>query len=175
MNATPKFLAATAHVDDAAIHPLPNSRKVYVGDLKVPMREVSQSDTPTMFGGEKNPPVFVYDCSGPYSDPAARIDIRSGLPALREPWILGRNDTELLKEPSSSFGKQRLADPKLAELRFNLKRNPRKGKGNVTQMHYARKGIITPEMEFIAIRENRKASVWLSEKVFPPMNPSSAA
>ncbi|MEO8144909.1 MAG: phosphomethylpyrimidine synthase ThiC, partial [Betaproteobacteria bacterium] len=154
MNANPKFLASTAHVDEAAIKPLPNSRKVYVGKLKVPMREVSQSDTPTMFGGEKNPPVFVYDCSGPYSDPAAKIDIRSGLPALREPWILGRNDTELLKEPSSRFGKERLADPKLAELRFNLKRNPRKGTGNVSQMHYARKGIITPEMEFIAIREN---------------------
>ena len=154
MNANPKFLEATAHVDDAAIKPLPNSRKVYVGELKVPMREVSQSDTPSMFGGERNPPVYVYDCSGPYTDPAARIDIRSGLPALRDPWILGRNDTVLLKEPSSSFGKERLADPKLAELRFNLKRNPRKGIGNVTQMHYARKGIITPEMEFIAIREN---------------------
>ena len=154
MNANPKFLAATAHVDDAAIKPLPNSRKVYVGDLRVPMREVSQSDTPTMFGGERNPPVFVYDCSGPYTDPAAKIDIRSGLPALREPWILARNDTELLEEPSSRFGKERLADPGLAELRFNLKRNPRKGKGNVSQMHYARKGIVTPEMEFIAIREN---------------------
>ena len=87
MNANPKFLAATAHVDDAAIKPLPNSRKVYVGPLRVPMREVSQSDTPSMFGGEKNPPIYVYDCSGPYTDPAAKIDIRSGLPALREPWI----------------------------------------------------------------------------------------
>jgi phosphomethylpyrimidine synthase len=154
MNANPKFLAATAHVDDAAIKPLPNSRKVYVSDLKVPMREVSQSDTPSMFGGEKNPPLFVYDCSGPYTDPAAKIDIRSGLPALREPWISGRGDTEILKGPSSSFGQERLADVKLAELRFNLRRNPRKGKSNVTQMHYARRGIITPEMEFIAIREN---------------------
>jgi phosphomethylpyrimidine synthase len=154
MNANPKFLATTAHVDEAAVKPLPNSRKVYVGELKVPMREVSQSDTPSMFGGEKNPPVYVYDCSGPYTDPDAKIDIRSGLPALREPWILARGDTELLNSPSSAFGKQRLADPKLAELRFNLKRNPRKGRGNVTQMHYARQGIVTPEMEFIAIREN---------------------
>src|SRR5712671_5546905 len=154
MNANPKFLAATAHVDDAAVHPLPSSRKVYVGNLKVPMREVSQSDTPSMFGGEPNPPIYVYDCSGPYSDPAAKIDIRSGLPALREPWILGRNDTELLTGPSSSFGRERLADAKLAELRFNLKRNPSRGKSNVTQMHYARRGIVTPEMEFIAIREN---------------------
>src|SRR5712672_124550 len=154
MNAHPKFLAATAHVDDAAIKPLPNSRKVYVGNLRVPMREISQSDTPSMFGGERNPPVYVYDCSGPYTDPAAKIDIRSGLPALREPWILERNDTELLTGPSSSFGRERLADAKLAELRFNLKRNPRRGKSNVTQMHYARRGIVTPEMEFIAIREN---------------------
>ena len=94
MNANPKFLAATAHVDDAAIHPLPNSRKSYVQgsrpDIRVPMREITQSDTPSMFGGESNPPVFVYDCSGPYSDPAAKIDIRSGLPALREPWILAQ-------------------------------------------------------------------------------------
>src|SRR5712671_5835251 len=154
MNANPKFLAATAHVDDAAVHPLPSSRKVYVGNLKVPMREVSQSDTPSMFGGEPNPPIYVYDCSGPYSDPAAKIDIRSGLGPLREPWILERNDTELLSGPSSSFGKERLADAKLAELRFNLKRNPREGKSNVTQMHDAREGSVTPEMEFIAIREN---------------------
>ncbi|MFZ2159363.1 MAG: phosphomethylpyrimidine synthase ThiC, partial [Bradyrhizobium sp.] len=161
MNANPKFLAATAQVDDAAVKPLPNSRKVYVGELRVPMREVSQADTPSMFGGEMNPPVYVYDCSGPYTDPAAKIDIRSGLPALREPWILARNDTELLREPSSSFGKERLADPKLAELRFNLKRNPRKGKSNVSQMHYARKGVITPEMEFIAIRENLQREAYI--------------
>jgi len=161
MNANPKFLAATAQVDAAAIKPLPNSRKVYVGKLRVPMREVSQADTPGMFGGEQNPPVFVYDCSGPYTDPAAKIDIRSGLPALREPWILARNDTELLREPSSQFGRERLADPRLAELRFNLKRNPRKGKGNVSQMHYARKGIVTPEMEFIAVRENLQREQYL--------------
>src|SRR6266850_972741 len=161
MNANPKFLAATAHVDDAAIKPLPNSRKAYVGNLRVPMREVSQSDTPTMFGGEQNPPVFVYDCSGPYTDPAVKIDIRSGLAALREPWILERNDTELLSGPSSRYGVERLNDPKMAELRFNLKRKPRKGKSNVTQMHYARRGIITPEMEFIAIRENLERSQYI--------------
>src|SRR5215510_11272976 len=126
MNANPKFLAATAHVDDAAIKQLPNSRKVYVGDLRVPMREVSQADTPSMFGGEKNPPIYVYDCSGPYTDPDARIDIRSGLPALREKWIMGRGDTVQLSGPSSQYGVERLNDPKLAELRFNLKRNPRK-------------------------------------------------
>jgi phosphomethylpyrimidine synthase len=161
MNANPKFLAATAHVDDAAIKPLPNSRKVYVGSLKVPMREVSQADTPSMFGGEKNPPIYVYDCSGPYSDPAAKIDIRSGLPALRDPWIFQRGDVETLQGPSSAYGQERLNDPKLAELRFNLKRNPRRGKSNVTQMHYARKGIITPEMEFIAIRENLQREAYI--------------
>ncbi|MGH8673789.1 MAG: phosphomethylpyrimidine synthase ThiC, partial [Burkholderiales bacterium] len=154
MNANPKFLAATAQVDDAAVKPLPNSRKIYVGNLQVPMREVSQSDTPGMFGGEKNPPLYVYDCSGPYSDPAATIDIRKGLPALREPWILERNDSALLAGPTSEYGKARLADPKLAEMRFHLKRLPRRGRGNVSQMHYARRGIVTPEMEFIAIREN---------------------
>jgi phosphomethylpyrimidine synthase len=161
MNANPRFLAATAHVDDAAVKPLPNSRKVYVGNLKVPMREVSQSDTPGMFGGEPNPPLFVYDCSGPYTDPAAKIDIRKGLPALREPWIRERNDSELLAGPTSAYGKERLADPKLAELRFDLKRNPRKGRGNVSQMHYARKGIITPEMEFIAVRENLQREAYI--------------
>jgi phosphomethylpyrimidine synthase len=158
MNANPKFLAATAHVDDAAVKPLPNSRKVYVEgsrpDIRVPMREIAQADTPTMFGGEKNPPVYVYDCSGPYTDPAARIDIRSGLPPLRQKWIEERNDTEVLAGPSSRYGQERLNDPKLAELRFNLKRLPRRGRSNVTQMHYARRGIVTPEMEFIAIREN---------------------
>jgi phosphomethylpyrimidine synthase len=156
MNANPKFLAATAHVDDAAVQPLPNSRKVYVGPLRVPMREVSQSDTPSMFGGEKNPPVFVYDCSGPYTDPAAKIDIRSGLPALRESWIEQRGDSEVLDGPSSAYGRERLNDPKLAELRFDLHRKPRRARtgGNVSQMHYARRGIVTPEMEFIAEREN---------------------
>ena len=91
MNATDKFIASSAHVDEAAIAPLPNSRKIYVEgsrpDIRVPMREISQADTPTGFGGEKNPPIFVYDCSGPYTDPTARIDIRSGLPALRQGWI----------------------------------------------------------------------------------------
>src|SRR5688500_212661 len=156
MNAIPKFLAATAHVDEAAVRPLPNSRKIYVGPLKVPMREVSQADTPGMFGGEKNPPIYVYDCSGPYTDPAAKIDIRSGLAPLREPWILQRNDSEQLAGPSSAYGRERLGDPKLADLRFDLHRKPRRalsGK-NVSQMHYARRGIITPEMEFIAVREN---------------------
>jgi phosphomethylpyrimidine synthase len=160
MNANPKFLAATAHVDDAAVKPLPNSRKAYAQgsrpDLRVPMREIRQADTPTMLGGEANPPLYVYDCSGPYTDPQARIDIRSGLAPLRSRWIEERGDTELLPGPSSRYGIERLVDPNLAELRFNLKRAPRRARRgmNVSQMHYARKGLVTPEMEYIAIREN---------------------
>src|SRR5919197_1704940 len=147
MNANPRFLAATAQVDDAAIQPLPSSRKVYVGPLRVPLREITQT------GG--NPPIYVYDTSGPYTDPEARIDIRKGLPALREPWIDARGDTTLLAGPTSEYGRRRLADPKLAELRFDLHRQPRRGKC-VTQMHYARNGIVTPEMEYIAVRENQR-------------------
>ncbi len=154
MSANPKFLAATAHVDEAAVQPLPNSRKVYVAgtreDVRVPMREISQS--------AGNPPIFVYDTSGPYTDPAARIDIRKGLPALRERWIEARADTQLLEGPSSEYGRRRLGEAKLAELRFELKRSPRRARPGacVTQMHYARRGIVTPEMEFIAIRENQR-------------------
>src|SRR5689334_286921 len=160
MSANPKFLSATAQVDEAAVKPLPNSRKVYVtgtrSDIRVPMREISQSDTPASFGAEKNPPIFVYDCSGPYTDPNVKIDIRSGLAPLRGRWIEERGDSELLAGPSSRYGVERLSDPKLAELRFNLKRAPRRAKAgmNVSQMHYARRGMVTPEMEYIAIREN---------------------
>jgi phosphomethylpyrimidine synthase len=158
----PLFNAENAHVDAAAIEPLPNSRKIYVEgsrpDIRVPMREISQADTPAGMGVEKNPPIYVYDCSGPYTDPAVKIDIRSGLAAMREGWIAERGDTETLGKLSSDYGQQRLNDPELAELRFNLQRAPRRAKlgKNVTQMHYARQGIITPEMEYIAIRENQK-------------------
>ena len=115
MNATEKFIAADAHVDNAAIAPLPNSRKVYAGgsrpDIRVPMREISQSDTPTAMGGEKNPPIYVYDCSGPYTDPTATIDIRTGLVDLRQSWIAERNDTEagriaLPRPPSQATPRQ---------------------------------------------------------------------
>jgi phosphomethylpyrimidine synthase len=167
MNANPKFASADAHVDAAAVQPLPNSRKIYVTgsreDLRVPMRAVSQADTPTGFGGEKNPPVYVYDTSGPYTDPEATIDIRSGLPALRARWIAERGDTEQLAGLSSAFGRERDADPATAGLRFNLQRNPlRASPGrNVSQMHYARQGIVTPEMEFVAIRENQLRAEYL--------------
>ena len=168
MNATDKFVATSAHVDEAAISPLPNSRKIYIEgsrpDIRVPMREITQADTPTGFGGEPNPPIFVYDCSGPYSDPAATIDIRSGLPALRAAWIEARGDSEELSGLSSEFGRLRAADPSLDELRFpGLHRKPRRAKAgaNVSQMHYARRGIVTPEMEFIAIRENLNRAAYL--------------
>ena len=161
MNANPKFLSATAHVDEAAVKPLPSSRKVYVqgsrADIQVPMREISQSDTPASFGAQRNAPIFVYDTSGPYTDPRAAIDIRNGLKPLRERWIEERSDTEWMAGPTSIYGRTRLDDAKLAQMRFNLQRTPRRARSgvNVSQMHYARKGIITPEMEFIAIRENQ--------------------
>jgi phosphomethylpyrimidine synthase len=166
---SPKFLSATATVDEAAIRPLPNSRKIYVEgsrpDIRVPMREISQSDTEASFGGEKNPPVVVYDTSGPYTDPDVAIDIRSGLPCPRTPWIVERGDTDELPGPTSAYGIARLADPALAALRFNLHRKPRRARdgANVTQMHYARRGIITPEMEFVAIRENMRRKEYLEE------------
>ncbi len=114
MNANPKFLSADARVDAAAIAPLPNSRKVYVTgsrpDIRVPMREISLADTPTGFGGEKNPPIYVYDTSGPYTDPDASIDLRTGLPALRPGWIDERGDTEILPGLTSAYGRERAAD-----------------------------------------------------------------
>ncbi|MBI4985312.1 MAG: phosphomethylpyrimidine synthase ThiC, partial [Rhodocyclales bacterium] len=158
MNAKDKFIAAQAHVDAAAIAPLPSSRKIYVAgsrdDIRVPMREITQ--TPT--GDESNPPIHVYDCSGPYTDPDARIDIRAGLAPLRAGWIAERGDTEELPGLTSDYGRAREADADLSGLRFDLKRRPRRAKAgaNVTQMHYARQGIVTPEMEFVAIRENQR-------------------
>uniref|UniRef100_UPI003571345C phosphomethylpyrimidine synthase ThiC n=1 Tax=Chitinilyticum piscinae TaxID=2866724 RepID=UPI003571345C len=142
------------------MQPLPNSRKVYVEgsrpDIRVPMREISQDDTPTMFGGEQNPAIYVYDCSGPYTDPAAKIDVRKGLEPIRAAWIEERNDTEILDGLTSEYGRMREADASLDHLRFDLQRKPRRAKtgANVSQMHYARKGIVTPEMEYVAIREN---------------------
>ena len=144
MNASDKFLAERAQVDGAAIAPLPNSRKVHLEgsrpDIRVPMRQISQADTPTGFGGEPNPPIYVYDCSGPYTDPQASIDIRTGLPALRARWIEERGDTEVLSDLSSEFGRVRAADSKLDELRFpGLHRKPRRAKAgaNVTTLPMA--------------------------------------
>src|SRR5574343_31068 len=182
MNVKQPFVANQAHVDEPAIAPLPNSRKIYIEgsrpDIQVPMREISQADTPTGMGGEQNPPIFVYDCSGIYSDPAAKIDIRSGLPALRAQWIAERGDTEELTDLTSEYGRQRAADQSLDELRFpGLHRKPRRAKAgaNVSQMHYARKGIITPEMEYVAIRENLNRRAYIeSLKATGPMGDKMA-
>ena len=170
MNATDKqlkknidqFLNETASLDPEALKSFAKSKKVYVTgsrtDLKVPFREISLSDTPSSFGAEKNPPVMVYDTSGPYTDPDYQIDIRNGLPSLRSQWIDERNDTEFLDGPSSVFGHERKTNPELTKMRFNLLRQPRRAKTgkNVSQMHYAKQGIVTPEMEYIAIRENQR-------------------
>jgi phosphomethylpyrimidine synthase len=155
-----KILSQTAKVDRASVQPFTGSHKIYIEgsrpDMRVPMREVILSDTPTELGGEKNAPVRVYDTSGPYTDSAIDIDLRKGLPSVRSAWIEERNDTEILNDSHSEFTNARLSDPKLAALRFNLTRKPRRAKKgmNVSQLHYARRGIITPEMEYIAIREN---------------------
>lgn len=140
------------------------SKKVYVKgmrpDIKVPMREIQLSPTAGTFGEEENPPVRVYDTSGPYTDPTYVIDIAKGLPAIRSPWIKERSDTESYKgreiKPEDNGYKDE-NDPRANHQVFpGLERQPlraKKGK-NVTQLHYAKKGIITPEMEFIALREN---------------------
>ena len=137
----------------------PGSRKVYVSGecaghrLAVPTREIA------LAGGERsNPPLNVYDSSGPYTDPDTAIDLRGGLSPIRDAWIRARGDIVDLPAVSSQYGRQRLEDARLAALRFPNMRRPRVARagGNVTQMHYARKGIITPEMEFIATRENQR-------------------
>ena len=147
--------------------PFPSSRKVYVQsrrpDVRVPMREITLTPTRTSGAAEENGSFLVYDTSGPYTDPHSEIDIRLGLAALRRPWILERADVEELAAVSSEYGRMRAADPKLDDLRFAHLRKPLRAQPgmNVSQMHYARKGLITPEMEFIALRENlrRKESL----------------
>lgn len=143
--------------------PFPNSKKVYVsGELfpiKVAMREIAQHPTKLSNGAvEVNPPITVYDTSGPYTDENAAIDIRKGIVRLREQWILDRGDVKVLDGITSAYGRERLADQSLDDLRFAYSHKPKvamEGR-NVTQLHYARKGIITPEMEYIAIRENQR-------------------
>ncbi|PKM31910.1 MAG: phosphomethylpyrimidine synthase ThiC [Gammaproteobacteria bacterium HGW-Gammaproteobacteria-11] len=153
---------ATSGADSASTKAFPNSRKIYVtgsrSDIRVPMREIRLADTQTDKGIEPNAPVLVYDTSGPYTDPAVSIDLRAGLADVRSAWIADRHDTEVLSGLSSEFGKTRLADERLDHMRFAHVRTPRRAKAgrNVTQMHYARQGIITPEMEYVAIRENMK-------------------
>ncbi|MGF1680814.1 phosphomethylpyrimidine synthase ThiC [Photobacterium minamisatsumaniensis] len=158
-------LEAKQFIESLTAQPYPNSQKVYVtgsrDDIRVPMREITLADS--LIGGTKDEPAFepnepvrVYDTSGYYTDPEHQIDIYSGLPKLRESWIAERGDTELLDDLSSAYSKERLADDTLDELRFGERSRVRRAVtgANVTQLHYARKGVITPEMEFIAIREN---------------------
>lgn len=145
------------------IQPFPGSQKVYRtgsrADVRVPMREIQQTPSQRLHDHEEiyNPSVIVYDTSGPYTDPSADIDVRKGLPPVRKNWIEERQDIEPLAEVSSIYGRARANDPALQAIRFHLRRPPLRAKAghNVTQLHYARKGIITPEMEFIAIRENQ--------------------
>ncbi len=158
-------LEAKQFIDSLTAQPYPNSQKVYVEgsrpDIQVPMREIALADS--LVGGTKDQPILepneairVYDTSGFYTDPEQDIDIYAGLPKVRETWITERNDTELLDELSSAYSKERLADDTLDELRFGERARIRRAKEGacVTQLHYARQGVITPEMEYIAIREN---------------------
>lgn len=163
MSANPdNILSHTASVDERITQPIPNSKKIYVSgsrdDIRVPMREIHCSPTQTQKGLEQNTSITVYDTSGPYTDPDVAIDIRKGLGTLRESWIEERADTQRLDKLTSEYGQQRLDDNNLTHLRYAHTPNPRVAKAgaNVSQMHYAKKGIITPEMEFIAIRENQR-------------------
>ncbi|HXO99097.1 MAG TPA: phosphomethylpyrimidine synthase ThiC [Luteibacter sp.] len=163
MNAMPSDLARAAReLSQSVTAPIAGSRKIHVTgsrpDLRVPMREIAQSATPTLFGGEDNPSIVVYDTSGPYTDPDHAVDLAAGLPPVRAPWIMERGDVERLDGLSSSFGRGRANDSRLDAIRFAGTRSPLRAKAgaNVTQMHYARQGIVTPEMEYIAIRENQR-------------------
>lgn len=138
----------------------PASSKTYLTgsrpDIRVPLRTILQTATRTEHGEMPNPPIPVYDTSGPYSDPDVRIDLKAGLPPVRAKWIEERGDTEVLPGLSSEYGRARANDPVTAHLRFAQLTNPRRAKAgaNVTQMHYARRGIVTPEMEYVALRES---------------------
>jgi phosphomethylpyrimidine synthase len=163
MNALPSDLVRqTQELSDHVTRPIPGSRKIHVTgsreDLRVPLREVVLSDTPLMFGAEKNAPMTVYDTSGPYTDPDYSVDLSAGLPALRARWIAERGDVEELPGLTSEFGRKRASDHKLDAVRFPNLHRPLRGRAgaNVTQMHYARQGIVTPEMEFVALRENQR-------------------
>ncbi|NUZ10495.1 phosphomethylpyrimidine synthase ThiC [Pseudoalteromonas sp. McH1-7] len=157
--------AAAEFIHNLKGQPFPNSHKVYVdGDqagVRVGMREITLSDS--FVGGtednpvfESNDPIRVYDTSGPYTDPEVPVDVRAGLPKFREQWIVERDDTEMLESVTSQFSQQRMADEGLDHIRFEHLPKIRRAKAgkNVTQMHYARQGIVTPEMEYVAIREN---------------------
>ena len=166
MSAKPEdFLIQPEKLKAISHEPFPNSKKIYEtgsrSDLRVPMREITLTDTIRDDSRKPNPPVTVYDTTGPYTDPTVTIDVHQGLPAVRQSWIEERADTEILSAVSSEYGRIRSIDPKLGGIRFPHTKPPRRAKTghNVTQMHYARRGMITPEMEFIAIRENQRLEI----------------
>ncbi len=161
MSAIPEdFVLKATQLSEEVTQPFSGSRKVYIEgsrpDIRVPMREISQAATHTDNGVEENPPITVYDTSGPFTDPDVTVDLMKGMPDVRSRWIEERADTEWLQGPTSDYGQQRQSAPELAHLRFEHIRTPRRAKAgkNVSQMHYAKQGIVTPEMEYIAIREN---------------------
>ena len=163
MNAVPTDLIRdTERLSESVTRPIPGSRKIHVPgsrpDMQVAMREIAQAQTPTLFGGEDNPAITVYDTSGPYSDAGVHIDLAAGLAPLRARWIEARGDTEALTALSSAFGREREVNRRLDDVRFPNRPLPRRAKAgaNVSQMHYARRGIVTPEMEYVAIRENQR-------------------
>ncbi len=170
MSALPEsFIQQTTQLSQAARQPFPNSRKLYLegsqAGVRVPVREVTLTPTQTAQGAQLNPPVYLYDTSGPYTDPAVAIDLRAGLPPLRAPWLAARADTLTLTEQSSHYARHQRQDDRSARWRFEHLPLPRRAKSghNVTQMHYARKGIITPEMEFVALRENQRLAAALDQ------------
>jgi phosphomethylpyrimidine synthase len=168
MSATPKQHG----IEETALRnisrgPLPASRKIFVPGalhsfVRVPMREISQTTTRLGSGPDaravSNPPLIVYDSSGPYTDPNESIDLRRGLDPIRSEWIRAREDVQELSHISSEYGRQRLHDSRLDDIRFVARRKPIVARSGlaVTQLHYARRGIVTPEMEFVAIRENQR-------------------
>ena len=164
--------------------PLPGSRKIYIPgklhNIRVAMREITLSDTVSkVIGGEKrevNAPVTVYDTSGPYTDAAFEIDLKKGLPRLREAWVTGRQDVEQLTNLTSEYGRMRAADAKLDSLRFEHIRPSYRAKAgqNVTQLHYARQGIITAEMEYIAIRENQRIEEMQQDPILWQQHPGNS-
>lgn len=151
-------------IENIDVSSYPNSKKKYISGklhpIKVAMREISQYPTVKIEDGKRveypNPPVSVYDTSGPYTDPTISIDINKGLPRMREKWVEERNDTIMLDDITSEYGRKRREMPELDAIRFPIMHRPRVAKNGkrVTQMHYAKQGIITPEMEYVAIREN---------------------
>jgi len=163
MSADPQELSRqVAKLSAELMRPYPGSSKIYSAGqqpgVMVAMREVQQTPSHTAQGLQDNAPLTLYDTSGPYTDPQAQVDLNQGLAPMRQAWIEARGDTQFLPGVSSDYGRLRQQDSRLAALRFTCNRPPRRARAgtNVTQMHYARRGLVTPEMEYIAIRENQR-------------------